>query len=243
MTTRSVRLGRTRLELDLHPAGVLLCDDAAAAQDLVRALAASGAHTIDGSEAPRGTLADALGRAIPLERAQALADDMRLPGEVLQWRPRDCSTLQRVLGACLLAVLRGVDDIVIDTTRLAGSPFDIAHLFAFVRELRARHAAGAVVVIADAAYISSAGEHLAVISGDTVLEQGMVAQVLASPASEAFLRRLEATPVPSPLAMQARRVQRAATRPVNYAHTQVIALPTQDSVALAGGDEEAAPPA
>ena len=67
-------------------------------------------------------------------------------------------------------------------------------------------------------------------------EQAAVVDALRAPASDALLARLQATPVPNPLAMQQRRVQRAATRPVNYANTQIVQLPTADAIALAGGD-------
>jgi len=235
--TLEVRLGRTRMELTIEQSTVVLCDDAAHASRMAKALADTAAHVIDGADAPRGTVADQFGRRADRDAIVRAIAALRLPEDALDWRPRELPTLHRMLAASLVAAVGGVDPIAFDVTRVAASPFDVAHVFGHVRRLRAAFPSHVAVLVSDPSHISSAGDHLIAMDGDTVAEAGPVPQCLARPSSESLLRRLESTPIPSPLAMQLRRVQRASTQPVNYSHTQIITLPTRDSIALAGGDE------
>ncbi len=142
-----------------------------------------------------------------------------------------------MLSASLLALVEGIDLLVFDVAQIATAPFDVAHTFAHLRRVRTASGAHVIALIADPALISTAGANLIVVSGDAIVESGPTSQLLASPSSDALLQRLQSTPIPSPLAMQLRRVQRASTTPVNYSNTQIITLPTRDSIALAGGDE------
>lgn len=232
-----LRLGKGRVPLTIEHSTVMLCDNAAHAALLAKALHVAGALVIDGSDAPRGTVSDHLGRKRdrdPIDRAIA---SLQVPEDILDWRPRDLAPLQRMLAASLVAAVAGTDPVVFDVSHIVASPFDVAHVFGHLRRLRASFPADVVALVADPALISSAGDSLIAMDGDAIAEAGLVAECLARPASESLLHRLQATPIASPLAMQLRRVQRAATKPVNYAHTQIITLPTQDSIALAGGDE------
>lgn len=232
-----LRIGKGRISVQIEHSTVVLCDNAAHAERVAKAFQAAGALLIDGTDAARGTVSDQLGRKRdrdPIDRAIA---SLQVPEDILDWRPRDLSLLQRMLAASLVAAVAGSDPIVFDVSHIVGSPFDVAHVFGHLRRLRAAFAPDVVAIVADPALISSAGDHLIVLDGDTVAETGLVAECLARPASATLLQRLESTPIASPMAMQLRRVQRASTKPVNYAHTQIITLPTQDSIALAGGDE------
>jgi len=232
-----VRFGKSRIPLTIEHSTVVLCDNAAHAERMARALQAAGALVIAGADAPRGTVSDQLGRKRdrdPIDRAIA---SLQVPEDILDWRPRDLAPLQRMLAASLVAAVAGTNPLVFDVSHIVASPFDVAHVFGHLRRLRAAFAADVIALVADPALISSAGDHLIAMEGDAVAESDLVAECLARPGSESLLHRLEATPIASPLAMQLRRVQRASTTPVNYSHTQIITLPTQDSIALAGGDE------
>ena len=232
-----LRLAKQRTTVTIEPATVVLCDNAAHATRVAKAFADAGATVIDGADTSRGTVAGQFGRKADAAHIASVTAGLQLPADVGDWRPRDLSLLQRVLAASLVAAVAGDALIAFDLTHIAASPFDVAHVFAHAARVRAIGKADVVMLIADPAFISSAGTHLVVLVGDAVVESGAVSTVLANPSSEALTSRLEATPIASPLAMQLRRVQRASTQRVDYSHTQIIALPTRDSIALAGGDE------
>lgn len=232
-----IRLAKQRITMAIEQSTVLLCDDAAHATRIAKAIADAGATLIDGAGAARSTVASQFGRKVDADRVASTIAALHLPEDVLDWRPRDLSALQRLLADSLIAVEASTELIVFDVTHVAASPFDVAHAFAHIARVRATSGAHVLVLVADPAFISSAGSHLVVVSSDTVAESGAVSELLARPTTDVLLRRLEATPIASPLAMQLRRVQRTATSRVNYSHTQIITLPTQDSIALAGGDE------
>lgn len=233
-----LRFGRQSVEVGIGRRTAVLCDDRDHAQRVSRAIAEGGSTLIDGVESGRGSVRDQLGRRADAETVARVLASLHLEDSVLDWRPRELGALQRMLSASFLALVQGASLLAFDLAAVSASPFDVAHLFGHLRRIAASFDCAVVAVIADAALISSAGEHLVVMAADAVAETGATADVLANPASGALLRRLEATPIASPLAMQMRRVQRAATQPVNYAHTQIIVLPTQESMALASGDEE-----
>jgi hypothetical protein len=232
-----LRLGKVRVAISVEQSTVVLCDDAAHASRMAKALADAGVRTIDGAEAPRSAVNDQLGRRADRDQIARVIAALHLPEDVIGWHPRELPTLQRMLAESLVAVVGGSDPIAFDVTRVSASLFDVSHLIGHIRRLRASFPIHVVALVANPALISSAGEYLVAMQGDTVAESGSVAQCLAAPTSDSLLRRLETTPIPSPLAMQLRRVQRASTKPVNYSHTQIITLPTQDSIALAVGDE------
>jgi len=232
-----LKIARHPITLRVDVSSVVLCENAGHAARIAHALSATGARIIDGSESGRGTLPEHLGRRFAVDRAAHVIDKLHLPQDILEWRTRDLTVLQRMLVASLGAVLADVDLIVFDVTKLAASPFDVAHAFAHLARLRSNVPAHIIALIADPALLSSAGSYLVVMHGDEVVESGALADLLARPASEPLQQRLAQTPIASPLAMQLRHVQRASTTAVNYAHTQIIALPTKDSVALAGGEE------
>lgn len=235
-----LRLGKQRLTLGIRRRTVVLCDNTSHAQRVAKAFADGGSLVIDGNDAPRGTVRDQLGRRADQESIDRVRSALHLEDSVLDWRPRELGALQRMLAASFVAIVQSAPVLVFDLAVISASPFDVAHLFGHLRRIAASFDCAVIAVVADAAHITSGGDYLVVMAGDAVAEVGVTTEVLTHPGSETLLRRLEATPIASPLAMQMRRVQRAATRPVNYAHTQIIVLPTQDSVALAGGEEEQA---
>lgn len=237
MRELELRLGKVRVPVTMEQSTVVLCDDAAHAARVAKALAEAGVRTIDGAQASRSTVHDQLGRRADRDQVARAIATLHLPEDVIDWRPRELSTLQRMLAESLVAVVGGSDAIAFDVTCVAPSLFDVSHLIGHIRRLRAGFPIHVVALVVNPALISSAGEYLVAMKGDGVAESGPVAQCLAAPTSDSLLRRLETTPIPSPLAMQLRRVQRASTKPVNYSHTQIITLPTQDSIALAVGDE------
>ena len=232
-----LRLGKGRVLLPVEHSTVVLCDNAAHAERVAKAVHAAGALVIDGGDAPRGTVSDQLGRKRDRDSIDRAISALQVPEDILDWRPRDLAPLQRMLASSLVAAVAGTSPVVFDVSHLVASPFDLAHVFGHLRRLRAAYASDVVAIVSDAALISSAGEHLVAIDGDAIAEAGLVTECLARPTSASLLHRLESTPIASPLAMQLRRVQRASTKSVNYSHTQIITLPTQDSIALAGGDE------
>ncbi|MHB0927949.1 MAG: hypothetical protein ACYC3W_03375 [Candidatus Nanopelagicales bacterium] len=231
------KLGKHMLHLQLEPRTVILCDNEEEAQRTAAALQAAGGTLIDGREVARGTVAEQLPKRTGEDLVTRIRGALRLHEDVLSWRPRDSGPLPRMVASTLLALVREEDLLIFDFSALSGSPFDVAHACAHMRRVAMEFPVTVIGVIADPALISSAGAHLVVISQGQLVEAGSVTSTLADPRSEALLHRLEATPIPSPLAMQMRRVQRVATAAVNYAHTTIIQLPTQESIALAGGDE------
>lgn len=233
-----LRLGKQRTAVGIGRRTAVLCDNPQHAERVTKAIADGGTPVIDGVDASRGSVRDHLGRRVDPDTLGRVLGALHLDEGVLDWRPRELGALQRMIAASVVALVQGAPVLAFDLAAVSAAPFDVAHLFGHLRRIAASFDCAVVAVIADAALITSGGERLVVMEGDAVAETGVTAEVLANPSSAALLRRLEATPIASPLAMQMRRVQRAATRPVNYAHTQIIVLPTQDSVALAGGDED-----
>lgn len=228
--------GKQRLQFETHGRDVVLCDDVAAAATAAKALAAAfGTRVISGSDDVRGKLGDGFGKALP-DQVDRIMQVLQLDEDAPEWRLKDVSPLRRLLAATVAAVSDGDQVLVFELGSFSAMPFDLAHVFRHVAALHAVMSLHIIVVIVDPALISSAGTHLSVLSGRGIIESSTVADALADPRSEELLHRLLATPVPNPLAMQQRRVQRAATAPVNYAHTQIVQLPTADSIALAGGD-------
>lgn len=232
----TIRWNRQSVALPLALRSVLLCDGVEQARQAAAAMQAAGAIVIPGADGTRGRVAEQLPKRSDQAAVERVREALRLDADVLEWRPRDSSLLQRTLAETLVALVSAADLLVFDLTRFEGSPFDVAHACAFLRRVSAQFDVTLVAVIADAALVSSAGSHLVVLDESGIAEAGEVAQVLADPQSDALRQRLEATPIPSPVAMQMRRVQRVTTRPVNYAHTTIIELPTLESIALAGGD-------
>lgn len=232
----TIRWSRQTLALPLALRTVLLCDDVEHARQAVAATQAAGATVIPGADGIRGRVSEQLPKRSDPAAVERVREALRLEPDVLDWRPRDSSLLQRTLAETMVALVSAADLLVFDLTRFEGSPFDVAHACAFLRRVSAQFDVTLVAVIADAALVTSAGSHLVVLDQSGIAEAGDVAQVLADPQSDALRQRLAATPIPSPVAMQMRRVQRVATRPVNYAHTTIVELPTSESIALAGGD-------
>lgn len=233
-----IKIGKQKLEFSPQAQEVVLCDSAERAREVARAIAKACGSLIDASDESRGTVRDQLGRKPEISKIASTLDALHFDEAMLDWRMRDATPLQRMLASSFVALFAGATTLVFDCSSVAASRFDTAHLFAHLRRLSASFSVTVIAVIADAAHISSAGTHLTVITADGFAESGDVASTLANPRSEALLTRLEATPVASPLAMQKRRVQRAATQPVNYSHTLIIELPTAESIALAAGDAE-----
>lgn len=233
----SVRIGKQQMAMSLAPRSVILCDNTEQAQRMAAALRAAGATLIDGSDGSRGRVGEQLPKRIDASSVQRIRVALRLDEDILDWRPRDSSALQCMLSETLVALAGGADLLVFDLSPFAASPFDTAHACAFMRRVATEFMVTVAAVVSDAALIASAGAHLIVCTDDGIVEAGDVGSVLASPRTDVLRQRLEATPIASPVAMQMRRVQRASVQPVNYAHTTIIQLPTQDSIALAGGDE------
>ena len=227
---------KQRLPFETHGRDVVLCENILAAATAAKALAeAFDTRVISASSDVRGTLRDAVGKRdrATLERVLHV---LGLDDDALEWRLKDVSPLRRVLAAAVTAVANADRVLVFELGSFTAMPFDLAHVFRHIHALHVGFGVPVVVVIVDPALISSAGTHLSVLTERGIIESAPVIDALADPQSEDLLRRLLATPVPNPLAMQQRRVQRAATTTVNYAHTQIVQLPTADSIALAGGD-------
>lgn len=228
--------GRQRLSFETRGRDVVLCDDLASATNAAKVIAAAfDVRVISGSDDVRGRLRDGLGKA-----DQALIDRimqaLRLDDDALEWRLKDASALRRLLAAAAAAVAHGERVLVFELASFTAMPFDLAHVFRHINNLHATFSIPVIVVIVDPALISSSGTQLSVLTADGIIESSSVVDALADPKSAQLLLRLLATPVPNPLAMQQRRVQRAATSAVNYSHTQIVQLPTADAIALAGGD-------
>lgn len=227
-----------RQRLSFEPTGrdVVLCDDQSQALRAAKALAnAFGSRVISCSEDVRGTLRDALGKADPA-RVQQILDTLQLDDDALEWKLKQISPLRRVLSTTAAAIASGEPVLVFELGSFAAMPFDLAHLYRHIRSVHASFGLACIVIIVDPARIASSGTFLTVLTERGIVERATVADALRDPASDELLARLEATPVPNPLAMQQRRVQRAAIRPVNYANTQIVQLPTPDATALAGGE-------
>lgn len=223
--------------LDFTPTGrdVVLCADAAQAGQAAQSLAdAFDSRLISGVADVRGTLRDELGSKT--ERTQAVLAALRLTDDALEWKLRHLTPMRRVLALAAAGVVTGGSALVFELGSFTAMPFDLAHVYRHIEVLHASFGIPCIVVIVDPALISSSGTHLTVLTEAGIVERAPVVEALRNPQSDELLARLESTPVPNPLAMQLRRVQRASTRPVNYANTQILQLPTADSIALAGGD-------
>lgn len=228
--------GKERLTFDATGRDVVLCNDRAQAVQAAKALAdAFGTNVISGSDDLRGTLRDAVGKA-PTPRVHEVLATLRLNDDALEWKLKLVSPLRRVLAGAAAAVAAGERTLVFELGSFVAMPFDLAHLYRHIHVLHTTFNVSCVLVIVDPALISSSGTHLTVLTETGIVERAPVQEALRDPKSDVLLARLEATPVPNPMAMQQRRVQRAKTRPVNYANTQIVQLPTADSIALAGGD-------
>ncbi len=231
-----VKIGKQRVQLTCDARTVVLCDDAESARRTAKAVAEAGGTLLTGDDAPRGSVRDQLPRKFDSAQAITICERLHLSEDALDWRPRESDPIHRLLGATIVALASGDPVLVFDVTTCT-SPFDVAHLCAHMRRTEQEFGVTVIAVIWDPALISSAGTHLVIVHGDAVVEQGPAIALLAHPRSESLQQRLASTPIPSPLAMQMRQVQRIATEPVNYSHTTIIQLPTRDTIALAGGDE------
>lgn len=228
--------GKQRLPFEVHGRDIVLCDNVTDALTAAKALAAAfDTRVISGSDDVRGTLRDGFGKADQSTIARVM-QLLQLDDDALEWRLKDASPLRRLLAAAAAAAVKGDAVLLFELASFTAMPFDLAHVFRHLHALHTGLGLQIVAIIVDPALISSAGTHLSVLTGRGVVESAEVAAALADPQSEELLQRLLATPVPNPLAMQQRRVQRAATTVVNYSHTQIVQLPTADSIALAGGD-------
>ena len=228
--------GKQRLSFEPYGRDVVLCDDTDQSVRVAKAFAKGlGCSVISGDADVRGTLRDRIPKAAR-EQAPTVLEALRLDADALEWRLKDASPLRRVLAGAIVAVLSGERALVVELGTFTAMPFDLAHIY---RQLHAVHATfhvPIVAVIVDPALITSSGEFLTVMGEQGIVEAAPVVDALSDPRSEHLLMRLEATPVPNPLAMQQRRVQRAGATAVNYSHTQILQLPTADSIAMAGGD-------
>ena len=228
--------GKQRLAFEPHGRDVVLCETQEQAIAVAKALAAAfDVDVIDGDDDARGTLRDRFGKR-GASLIPNVLDVLRLDEDALEWRLKDVSPLRRLLADVVRALANGDRVLVVELATFTAMPFDLAHVYRHINAVASAFALPVIVVVVDPALISSSGQHLTVLTADGIVESAPVAQALADPQSPQLLARLEATPVPNPLAMQQRRVQRAATRPVNYAHTQIMQFPTADAIALAGGD-------
>ena len=228
--------GKRRLMFEATGRDAVLCDDQQQALLAARAFAdAFESRVISGGDDVRGTLRDALGKA-PADRVREVLTALGLDDDALEWKLKQVSPMRRLVAAAAAAVATGDRALVFELGSFTAMPFDLAHVYRHIQVLHSTFGVPCIVVIVDPALISSSGTNLTVLTDDGIVEQAAVVDALRAPASDALLARLQATPVPNPLAMQQRRVQRAATRPVNYANTQIVQLPTADAIALAGGD-------
>ena len=228
--------GKQRIAFEAHGRDVVLCETQAQAVAAAKALAdAFDTNVINCDDDVRGTLRDRFGK-----RGAALVPNvlaaLQLDQDALEWRLKDVSPLRRLLSDIVRSLADGDSVLVFELASFTAMPFDLAHVYRHIQAVHTAFNLPVIVVIVDPALITSSGQHLTVLTTEGVVESAPVVQALADPQSKQLLTRLEATPVPNPLAMQQRRVQRAATRPVNYAHTQIVQLPTADAIALAGGD-------
>lgn len=228
--------GKQRLAFEPTGRDVVLCDDQSQALQAARALAeAFGVRVVSGNDDVRGSFRDAVGK-VDADRMRAVLACLQLDDDALEWKLKQVSPMRRVLATAAAAISAEEPVLVFELGSFIAMPFDLAHVYRHIHVLHATFGTPCIVVIVDPALISSSGTHLTVLVDDGIVERAPVADALRDPRSEVLLHRLQATPVPNPLAMQQRRVQRAATRPVNYANTQIVQLPTQDAIALAGGE-------
>lgn len=234
-----LRFGKQPIRVPVEQRTVVLVDDDSFSARLLDAVIGVDCAVIRGADGGRGTVAEQLPKKMDSESVQRLLAQLQLEDSVLNWRLRDTNALPRMVASAFVALASDVKLLVYDLTAVSGAPFETAHLCAHMRRAAEMPGVHVVAVTCDPALIASAGAHVVVFDGDAVAEAGPVEAVLSAPSSDALRRRLDATPIPNPLAMQLRRVQRLARRPINYAHTTIIALPTRDSIALAGGEEAA----
>lgn len=228
--------GKQRLAFDATGRDVVLCTDGEQALRAARAIAdAFDVRVISGNDDVRGTLRDAFGKTTT-ERVRAVLAALDLDDDALEWKLKQLSPMRRLLSVAAVAVASGEPVLVFELGSFTAMPFDLAHVYRHIHVLHTTFGIPCIVVIVDPALIASSGALLTVLADEGIVERASVADALRNPQSDLLLTRLEATPVPNPLAMQQRRVQRAATRPVNYANTQIVQLPTSDAIALAGGD-------
>lgn len=228
--------GKARLHFELHGRDAVLCNDKEQATRAAKALAtALGTHVIGPDEDVRGTFRDLFPKA-PAHPVHAVLSALQLGLDALDWKLKHASPLRRLLAATAAAVASGEPALVFQFATFPGTAFDRAYIYQQINALHLTFGVQVVVVIVDPALIASSGTHLTVLGEDGIAESASVTTALSDPRSDLLLARLQATPVPNPLAMQQRRVQRAATMPINFANTQVVQLPTADSIALAGGD-------
>lgn len=227
---------KQRIAIELHDRDVVLCESQEQAVAAAKAIASAfDVDVIDGDDDARGTLRDRFGKRGTALIPKVLST-LQLDQDALEWRLKDVSPLRRLLADIVRSLANDDAVLVYELATFTAMPFDLAHVYRHINAVHAAFGVPVIVVIVDPALITSSGQYLTVLTADGIVESAPVAQALADPRSEHLLTRLEATPVPNPLAMQQRRVQRASTRPVNYAHTQIVQLPTADAIALAGGD-------
>lgn len=227
---------KQRIAIELHDRDVVLCESQEQAVAAAKAIASAfDVDVIDGDDDARGTLRDRFGKRGTALIPKVLST-LQLDQDALEWRLKDVSPLRRLLADIVRSLANDDAVLVYELATFTAMPFDLAHVYRHINAVHAAFGVPVIVVIVDPALITSSGQYLTVLTADGIVESAPVAQALADPQSEHLLTRLEATPVPNPLAMQQRRVQRASTRPVNYAHTQIVQLPTADAIALAGGD-------
>ena len=227
---------KQRIAIELHDRDVVLCASQEQAVAAAKAIASAfDVDVIDGDDDARGTLRDRFGKRGTALIPKVLST-LQLDQDALEWRLKDVSPLRRLLADIVRSLVNDDAVLVYELATFTAMPFDLAHVYRHINAVHAAFGVPVIVVIVDPALITSSGQYLTVLTADGIVESAPVAQALADPQSEHLLTRLEATPVPNPLAMQQRRVQRASTRPVNYAHTQIVQLPTADAIALAGGD-------
>ena len=231
-----IKWGKQRIAIELHDRDVVLCESQEKAVAAAKAIASAfDVDVIDGDDDARGTLRDRFGKRGTALIPKVLST-LQLDQDALEWRLKDVSPLRRLLADIVRSLANDDAVLVYELATFTAMPFDLAHVYRHINAVHAAFGVPVIVVIVDPALITSSGQYLTVLTADGIVESAPVAQALADPQSEHLLTRLEATPVPNPLAMQQRRVQRASTRPVNYAHTQIVQLPTADAIALAGGD-------
>lgn len=231
-----VKWGKQHFEFEPRGRDVVLCDSREDGLRAAKAIAAAlGVTVISGTDDVRGTFRDRLPKE-GRDRVPQVLDALGLDDDALEWRLKDASPLRRLLAAAAAGVLAGERALVVELGSFTAMPFDLAHVYRHLRQLHSGFGIRIVVVIVDPALISSSGDYLTVLTERGIEEAAAVRDALADPQSARLLARLEATPVPNPLAMQQRRVQRARTNAVNYSHTQIVQLPTADATALAGGD-------
>lgn len=227
--------GQASRSLVLEHATVILCDDAEAAGRWLRACAAAGMFELDPTAAPRSTVAELVARQGETSVLPHVLRTLGLAEESAEWRFSDLDPVRRVLAWSVVGLARSERLLIVDLARLSATPFERAHLLAHLRRLGERFEALVVCLITDPALISTAGQHLLVVSRDAIAESGPARDLVLAPTSEVLIERLSATPIAHPLAMQMRRLQ-GAQQALPFAAT-LVELPDEDSIAMAGGEE------